>query len=125
MHYILLAFLLISTSAFANDSTWLCIGEHLATVSETNGVTNSESFLNNEKFIITKDGLKNFGSDYVVLDSCTRDKNGRPTWCKRSDGSWAGNFIMQENKVFFLSGVGKLKNGGTQLYWVAGKCSQL
>lgn len=125
MHYILIALLLMSTSAFAGESTWLCIGEHTATASEKNGVTNSESFLNNEKFIITKDGLKYFGYDYVVLDACIRDENDRPTWCERSDGNWAGIFRMQENHVFFKSGVVKLKNGGTQVYWVTGKCSQL
>jgi len=125
MYYILMALILISAPAFADEPTWLCIGEHLATVSETNGVTKSESFLNNQKFIITKDGFKNFGSDYVILDACTRDKNGRPTWCERSDNSWAGIFTMQENNVFFKSGLGKLKDGETQLHWVVGKCSQL
>lgn len=125
MRYLLIAFLLISTSAFADGSTWLCIGEHLAVASEKNGTTNADSFLNDEKWIVTNDGLKYFGSDNVILDTCNRDKKGRPIWCERSDELWSGNFMMLDNNVFFISGANKNEKDSTKYHWVVGKCSKL
>lgn len=125
MHFIMIVLVLISTSVFADDSTWLCIGEHMATVSEKNGISRSDSFLNDEKWIITKDGLKYFGTDNVIFDTCNRDKNGRPHWCERSDGLWSGIFMMQKNNAFFFNGASQTEKEGNKYYWVVGKCSKL
>ena len=126
MHYISILSLLINVTAYANESTWLCIGEQLATVSEKDGVTNSDSLRNNDKFIISEEGLRRFGlGDMVSLDHCERAKDGRPTLCKRSGDRWGGTFIMTENNAFFKSGVGKSLDGATQFYWVVGMCSEL
>lgn len=125
MRYSLLLLSILSFSGFAEEANWLCIGEHGAQVTKINNDLESNHFTNKDKWLITSEGLKYFGTDLIKFDNCNRDEKGRPYWCDRSDGLWGGNFIMDENNVFALSLFNLDDENDKHFSWVIGRCSKL
>ena len=105
-------------------STWLCIGEHLAQVKHKDGeVIGSESFENQQRWLVDENGVRPFGEDWTIIDKC-RLFEGRPARCSSSDTS-VNDFTMDPQYVFTLTGFTIDDDMVIIHYIVKGKCSKI
>ena len=113
---------MVSLQAHAN--TWLCIGEHAAQVSHKDGeVIGSESFTNQQTWLVDENGIRPFGEDWTIIDKC-RLFEGRPARCSSSDTS-VNDFTMNPKYVFTLTGFTIDDDMAIIHYIVKGKCSKI
>ena len=127
--------LLVSVPAYSQDetltkTTFLCIAEEISQITNNgNKSFSSASGKFSKKYLITPGkGLREFGKDYSWLESCSFSKEGVPTWCDSGSDGWAGEFLMNKDNTFVLSGVwaGFEDNKDKKVYfWVIGSCSRL
>jgi len=120
----LVALLFVFSMPTLAADQWLCIGEQGAKVktSETQ-VFGSESFRNENKFLVSKDGVKNFGSDKYFLDKCNFIE-GRPGYCELKEG-FGGFFRMGAGNIFTILFIAFDEDDVTEYWLVSGKCSRL
>jgi len=113
---------MLSLQAHAN--TWLWIGEHGAQVSHKDGeVTGSESFTNQQRWLVDEIGVRPFGEDRTIIDHCMLFE-GRPARCSSSDAS-INDFTMDPQYVFTLTGFTIDDDMVIIHYIVKGKCSKI
>ena len=105
--------------------TYLCVGEKTAWVSSKQGtVLQSDSGTNSDKWIVSEEGLKQFGTEFVILNDCTSDE-GRPTWCERTGEGEFGSFSMNYHNLFTLFSFTINAEYTVIDFIVKGKCSKL
>lgn len=119
--------LLLSFSCFTEAKTWLCIGEHAAsvTVDTHNNNSHSDAHSNDNRFLVSTEGVSWFGVESKILSDCTA-KGNRPIMCVNGSGNDGWWFNMSPTNSFILKGMGF--DGSTRYvehYLVAGKCNQL
>ena len=120
-----IAILLIPIIGYAQQPSWLCIGEYAAGVTEKDGkATGSASGTNDQKYLVDGRGVRRFGNDYVFLDKCNFSE-GRPGMCEHSKG-FGGLFLYDGStfkliEIFFGGADGEIQ----ELSIVIGTCSSL
>ena len=116
-------FLLVPMTSLAADP-WLCIGEKGASVTTNDySVVGSESFRNEDKWLINEKGLQFFGGA-LIFDKCYYHE-GRPTSCElENPDAWAGYFSMNPGNVFTVVFF-QVDGDNVSMYTIAGKCSKL
>ncbi len=120
---LVLTFSMVSLTAYGD--TYLCVGEKTAWVSSKEGtVLESDSGTNSQKWIVSDEGLKEFGSELVILNECTLDE-GRPTWCERTGEGEFGSFSMNYHNLFTLFSFTIDAEYTVIDFIVKGKCSKL
>jgi hypothetical protein len=106
--------------------SYLCIVEKGSEVTKDEALNlEAKSYSYDKRYLVTpQDGLKEFGKDDPLLAQCNYDEKGRPFLCEYPGENWAGNFIMDENLIFVLSGVFSDGNA-VGFHWYIGRCSSL
>ncbi len=123
--FVFLTGLLIAPTSQAADP-WLCIAEEAAYVAHTDTeVTHSGAGPVDYKFLITDEGLRLFGSEILLLDTCQRAED-RPATCTSSYETVVDNFRMNQDLVFVLYRAAYVEESDEAAdYVVKGKCSKL
>ncbi len=121
-------------SVYAQDTevtpkqSYLCIVEKAAEVtSDKDANFEASSGAYEKKFLVTPEaGVKEFGTEFGILEACNYDSTGRPLFCEAPGESWAGTFIMDEDNTFVLSGMAFLGDQEAKAFhWFIGKCSSI
>ena len=112
---------LLSIPGYAE--TWLCIGEHGAQVrTDREQVIDSSSFPLPIKLLVDETGLRIFGDEEHVIETCIPQKNGGMI-CR--DGNEFNQFLMLPTKIFRFVSVGIDDTGHSVHTLVMGKCSKI
>jgi len=127
MRYLLLFLISLSAQAFAIEDTWLCIGETMAAAwRNEDGSFSSEGYPNEQKWILSLDGLKLFGSDQIVLSECSRNEYGLGEVQCRNPGGMADSFTLTATGRFFYFRVDIPDESFNVRYsTILGSCSKL
>ena len=117
----LLALALLTLPAYAD--TYLCISEQAAFISEKDGaVLNAKSSLQNRKYLVDANGVRNFGEERSIIDQCNFGERGHIS-C--DDGTMFFRFRMSPLHVFTVTGFTLTDDGTATDYIIKGKCSKI
>ncbi len=116
-----------------SDGSWLCVAEYSASIKHKPGeVLGSESSKSGAKFVISNEGVKPYGKDYVVVGHCHWTKHSQIACGKLADSIAEEmgelRFFIDLDGVFTFSGATASFDGQTLLfanYMIKGKCSKL
>ncbi len=115
------------TSYPVSAETFLCLPESGASIVQSYEGRLLDSSLmkfKDEKWLVDRNGIREFGSDKVLMSRCRFPETGA-IYCDKGEFS-THHFLLNGTRVFSMTGIGSGDQDNTMFHFIiVGKCSKL